>query len=279
MTEKEKTEKKIGIIGVGNIGVSILRGLLAAGQEWKLFISDEKKEQLRSFVADPDSESRVGVCDSNKEVAENSEVVILAVKPNDVQRVVEEIADFLSKEKILISVAAGVPTSAIEKYLGEGRKVIRVMPNVGARVGEAVSAICKGEYAKEEDEEVAKEILSTIGAVYSVKEEDMDVITGLSGSGIAFFAMVIDAMADGGVSGGLSYDLSLTISAKTAIGAAKMVLAGENPHEIKTMTTSPGGTTIRGIYAIESHAVKAAMMEAVIAATRRAREISKMQTK
>lgn len=279
MTEKEKTEKKIGIIGVGNIGVSILRGLLAAGQEWKLFISDEKKEQLRSFVADPDSESRVDVCDSNKEVAENSEVVILAVKPNDVQRVVEEIADFLSKEKILISVAAGVPTSAIEKYLGEGRKVIRVMPNVGARVGEAVSAICKGEYAKEEDEEVAKEILSTIGAVYSVKEEDMDVITGLSGSGIAFFAMVIDAMADGGVSGGLSYDLSLTISAKTAIGAAKMVLAGENPHEIKTMTTSPGGTTIRGIYAIESHAVKAAMMEAVIAATRRAREISKMQTK
>ncbi len=279
MTEKEKTEKRIGIIGVGNIGVSILRGLLAAGQEWKLFISDEKKEQLRSFVADPDSESRVGVCDSNKEVAENSEVVILAVKPNDVQRVVEEIADFMSKEKILISVAAGVPTSAIEKYLGEGRKVIRVMPNIGARVGEAVSAICKGEYAKEEDEEVAKVILSTIGAVYSVKEEDMDVITGLSGSGIAFFATVIDAMADGGVCGGLSHDLSLTISAKTAIGAAKMVLAGENPYEIKTMTTSPGGTTIRGIYAIESHAVKAAMMEAVIAATRRAREISKMQTK
>jgi pyrroline-5-carboxylate reductase len=149
------------------------------------------------------------------------------------------------------------------------------MPNIGARVREAVCAICKGKYADEADEEIAKEILSAIGAVHSVNEGDMDVITGLSGSGIAFVAAVIDAMADGAVYEGLPRELSLTIAAQTAIGAAKMILEGKKPSEIVTMTASPGGTTIRGLYAMESGAVKAAMMEAVIEATRRATEISK----
>lgn len=280
MNERKAKRERIGIIGVGNIGASILRGLLAAEPEGKIFISDEKKEKLRFFEDDPESGSRVVVCENNEEVAEKSEVIILAVKPNDVRGVVEEIAPFMNEEKILISVAAGVPTRAIEEYLGEaeGRKVIRVMPNIGAHVREAVSAICKGEYAEGEDEEIAKEILSAIGTVYSVKESGMDVITGLSGSGIAFFAAVIDAMADGGVYEGLPHELSLTIAAETAIGAAKMILAGDKPSSIKQMTTSPGGTTIRGIYAMESRGVKAAMMEAVIEATRRSREISRQSS-
>jgi pyrroline-5-carboxylate reductase len=278
MNEKGAKEKRIGIIGVGNIGMAILRGLLAGGVREKIFISDENKEKLRYFESDPETGSRVEVCESNEEVAKRSEVIILAVKPNDVRGVVEEIAPFTNTGKILISVAAGVPTRAIEQYLGEERKVIRVMPNIGARVREAVCALCKGEYAREEDEEIAKDILSTIGTVYSVKENDMDVITGLSGSGIAFFATVIDAMADGGVYEGLPHDLSLAIAAKTAIGAAKMILAGEKPSEIKAMTASPGGTTIRGVYAMESRDVKAAMMEAVIEATRRAREISEQSS-
>ncbi|MCK4475661.1 MAG: pyrroline-5-carboxylate reductase [Methanophagales archaeon] len=278
MNGKGAKEKRIGIIGVGNIGMAILRGLLDAEPEVKIFVSDEKKEKLRYFEGDPESGSRVEVCESNEEVAKRSEVIILAVKPLDVRVVVKEIAPFMNEGKILISVAAGVPTGAIEEYLGEGRKVIRVMPNIGARVREAVCAICKGEYAEEEDEEIAKEILSAIGEVYSVKESDMDVITGLSGSGIAFFAAVIDAMADGGVYEGLPRDLSVTIAAKTAIGAAKMILAGEKPSEIKAMTASPGGTTIRGIYAMESRDVKAAMMEAVIEATRRAREITEQSS-
>ena len=282
MNDKRAKEKRIGIIGVGNIGTSILRGLLAADADIgrareKILISDEQKEKIGFFEADPESSSRVEVCASNEEVAKGSEVIILAVKPNDVGAVVEEIAPFMNEEKILISVAAGVQTRAIEEHLGEakGRKVIRVMPNIGARVGESVTALCKGKYAGEEDEEIAKGILSAIGAVYLVKESDMDVITGLSGSGIAFFAAVIDAMADGGVYEGLPRELSLAIAAKTAIGAAKMVLAGDKPSEIKAMTASPGGTTIRGLYAMESGAVKAAMMEAVIEATQRAREISK----
>lgn len=280
--EKGKTKrkrKKIGIIGVGNIGASILRGLLAAEPTSKIFITDAEKEKRRFFEAELGTDSRVVVCKTNEEVAENAEVTILAVKPNDVSGVVKEIAPFMNEDKILISVAAGVPTAAIEEYLGEakarGMKVIRVMPNIGARVREAVCAICKGKYADEADEEIGKEILSAIGTVHSVNEGDMDVITGLSGSGIAFVAAVIDAMADGGVYEGLPRELSLTIAAQTAIGAAKMILEGKQPSEIVTMTASPGGTTIRGLYAMESEAVKAAMMKAVIAATRRATEISK----
>lgn len=275
----KRKREKIGIIGVGNIGASILRGLLTAEPTSKIFITDVEKEKRRFFEADLGTDSGVVVCETNEEVAENAEVTILAVKPNDVSVVVKEIAPFMNEDKILISVAAGVPTAAIEGYLGEaeagGRKVIRVMPNIGARVREAVCAICKGKYADEADEEIAKEILSAIGNVHSVNEGDMDVITGLSGSGIAFVAAVIDAMADGAVYEGLPREISLTIAAQTAIGAAKMILEGKQPSEIVTMTASPGGTTIRGIYTMESGAVKAAMMEAVIEATRRATEISK----
>ena len=280
--EKGKTKRKrekIGIIGVGNIGASILRGLLTAEPASKIFITDAENEKRLFFEADLGTDSGVVVCETNGEVAENAEVTILAVKPNDVSVVVKEIAPFMNEDKILISVAAGVPTAAIEEYLGEakagGRRVIRVMPNIGARVREAVCAICKGKYADEADEEIAKEILSAIGTVHSVNEGDMDVITGLSGSGIAFVAAIIDAMADGAVYEGLPRELSLTIAAQTAIGAAKMILGGKQPSEIVTMTASPGGTTIRGLYAMESEAVKAAMMKAVIEATRRATEISK----
>ena len=297
-------KKRIGIVGVGNIGASILRGLLAAAEPGaaeegaRIFLSDVDKERLGFF-----SSSRVVVCESNAEVAEKSEVVILAVKPNDVRKVVEEISPFLSGgQKVLISVAAGVPTSAVENWFAEagvgvgveaeagveagveGRegarvKVVRVMPNVGARVREAVSAVCRGKYATEEDEELAKWIFSAVGTVHSVKESELDVVTGLSGSGIAFFAEVLDAVAAGGVHEGLPYELSLAIAAETAVGAARLVLAGEKPSAIKEMTASPGGTTVRGLYALESRAVKAAMMMAVIAATQRAREIAEQKSR
>ncbi|MBA5942793.1 MAG: pyrroline-5-carboxylate reductase [Methanophagales archaeon] len=282
--------KKIGIIGIGKIGASILRGLLFADDNgrgrccWlneEIFVSDtdikRKRDELKYFEGAGGRESRVAavcVCDSNGEVAEKSDVIILAVKPNDLQGVVKEIAPLITGAKILVSVAAGVPTSMIESYLGEGKRVIRVMPNIGAHVGESVTALCTGKYAEEEDESVAKEIFGSIGTVYNVKEGDIDVITGLSGSGIAFFAVIIEAMADAGLHEGLPGALSLEISARTALSAAKMILAGDKPSSIKEMTASPGGTTIRGLYAMESSGVKAAMMDAVIAATKRARAVS-----
>jgi len=281
MKAKKVEGNRIGIIGVGNIGSSILRGLLAAdsgtGLE-RIFIYDANKKALLDFESDSEIKAIVEICTSNEEVAKNSEVIILAVKPGVMKAVVKEIAPFITADKILISVAAGVLTKTIEGYLGEGKKVIRVMPNIGARVSESVCALCKGRYAETDDEEIAKGILSVIGSVYSVSESDLDVITGLSGSGIAFFAAIIDAMADGGVYKGLPRDLALAISAETALGAAKMVLAGDTPSAIQAMTASPGGTTIRGLYAMDSRGVKAAMMTAVIDATERSAEISRMDT-
>ena len=281
MKAKKVEGNRIGIIGVGNIGSSILRGLLAAdsgtGLE-RIFIYDANKKALLDFESDSEIKAIVEICTSNEAVAKNSEVIILAVKPGVMKAVVKEIAPFITADKILISVAAGVLTKTIEGYLGEGKKVVRVMPNIGARVSAAVCAVCKGRYAETDDEEIAKGILSVIGSVYSVSESDLDVITGLSGSGIAFFAAIIDAMADGGVYKGLPRDLALAISAETALGAAKMVLAGDTPSAIQAMTASPGGTTIRGLYAMDSRGVKAAMMTAVIDATERAAEISRMDT-
>ncbi len=265
--------KRIGIIGIGNIGSSILRGLLSEIEDAQFLIADVRRESLSAFAANP----RVEICSSNEELAKKSEILILAVKPRDVSGVLGAIAPFM-EDKLLISVAAGVSTGELERYLadsGSGRRVrvIRAMPNIGARVGESVSALCSGSNAVSEDEELAAEIMSAIGSVYHVDEKEMDVITGLSGSGIAFFAEVIDAMADAGVYEGLPRDSALTIAAKTALGAARLILAGESPATIKAMTASPGGTTIRGLHTMESRAVRAAMMDAVIEATRRSREM------
>lgn len=267
--------KKIGIIGIGNIGRAILQGLLGSGigvVSGGIFISDLKSANLSAFEGG--RAANVVVCSANREVAENADVIILAVKPAEVNEVLEEIAPMMSSKKLLISVAAGVPTAMIERYLGGGKKVIRVMPNISARVGESVTALCSGEYANEDDESIAKELFSAIGTVYRVKEQDMDIITGLSGSGIAFFALMIDALAEGGVYEGLPHNLALEIAARTALGAAKMILAGDTPASIKQMTASPGGTTMRGLYALEARGVKGAIMEAVIEATKRAREIA-----
>jgi len=273
MTGASVKGKKIGIIGVGNIGASILRGLLAGEHVSEpVFISDVRSERLESFASE--FKPRVLVCASNVEVAERSDVIILAVKPQDVRAVLEGIAPVMGDDKLLISVAAGVSTQTIERVLGEGKRVIRVMPNIGALIGESVTALSKGTYADEADEAVAKAVLGAIGAVYTVKEHDIDIITGLSGSGIAFFAAVIDAMAAGGVCEGLPRELALAIAAQTAQGAAKMVLAGTTPVVLQEMTASPGGTTMRGLYAMETRNVKAAMMHAVSAATKRARELS-----
>ncbi|MGC9443409.1 MAG: pyrroline-5-carboxylate reductase [Candidatus Methanospirareceae archaeon] len=273
MTGVSVKGKKIGIIGVGNIGAAILRGLLAAEHvSGPVFISDVRGERLEAFAGE--FKPRVLVCASNAEVAERSDVILLAVKPQDVRAVLAEIAPVMGTDKLLITVAAGVPTQTIERVLGAGKRVIRVMPNIGALIGASVTALSKGTYADEADEAVAKSALGAIGAVYTVKEHDIDIVTGLSGSGIAFFAAVIDAMAAGGVCEGLPRELALAIAAQTAQGAAKMVLAGTTPVALQELTASPGGTTMRGLYAMEARNVKAAMMHAVSAATKRARELS-----
>ena len=285
--------KKIGIIGVGNMGSAILRGLLKAKKAGKIFISDAREERLREFQG----KENVVACKSNAEVVRNADVIILAVKPSDVTAVASEVKNDFDESKILISVAAGISTKTLETYFGSDAssqqttaraeaeraerrvRVVRVMPNIAALVGSAFSAVCRGSFASQEDEEIAKEIMSAVGEAFSVKESEMDAITGLSGSGVAFAALVIDALAEGGVHEGLPRELALRIAAKTVEGAARMISAGFSPENVRDMTASPGGTTIRGILTLEKYAVHAALMSAVIDATRRAKEISTVAPK
>ena len=281
--------KKIGIIGVGNMGSAILRGLLKAKKAGKIFISDAREERLREFQG----KENVVACKSNAEVVRNADIIILAVKPSDVKAVASEVKNDFDESKILISVAAGMSTKTLETYFGSDApsqqttaraeaeraerrvRVVRVMPNIAAVVGSAFSAVCRGRFASQEDEEIAKEIMSAVGEAFSVKESDMDAITGLSGSGVAFAALVIDALAEGGVHEGLPRELALRIAARTVEGAARMISAGFSPENVRDMTASPAGTTIRGILTLEKYAIRAALMSAVIDATRRAKEISK----
>ncbi|MDY6964503.1 MAG: pyrroline-5-carboxylate reductase [Halobacteriota archaeon] len=259
--------KKIGFIGAGNIGEAIIRSIIKSGlySPDEIITGDVDESRLRYLKENFD----VSVTNKNEEVAKKSKVVILAVKPNHIEEVVSEIGPLMDKDKLIISVAAGIRTERIER---DGGRVIRVMPNMACIVGESVSAICRGKFATEEDEVIAREIFITVGKVVTIKEDLMDVVTGFA-SAPAFVFMIIEALADGGVHEGLDRVTALELAAQTVLGAAKLVLeTKKHPEELKDMVTSPGGTTIRGIRVIEEHRVRFALMYAVIEATERSRE-------
>lgn len=210
----------------------------------------------------------------NQEVVKTADIVILAVKPQVIQTALQEIAEWMDEKKLVISIAAGVKIAYIQKLLKPTIRVIRVMPNVAALVHAAITAISRGEYATEEDIQVAQEIFNAVGETVVVKEKLMDAVTGLSGSGPGYVFHAINALADGGVKVGLARDVAVKLAAHTVYGAAKMLIeTGEHPMKLKDMVTSPGGTTIAGIYALECDGLGAALMHAVEAATCRSQEL------
>jgi pyrroline-5-carboxylate reductase len=263
-----RMEMKIGIIGVGKMGSALAKGLMRSG-EFRILAYD-KDESARKRA----SELGIELCRDNHSLAEMSDVIILAAKPGDIPGILEEIRG-LAESKLVISIAAGIRTSLIEGILGEGKRVVRVMPNIGCLVLSSASAISPGRWATESDMDVAERIFGSIGISMRVEEALMDAVTGLSGSGPAFIAMVIDALADGGVKMGLPRDLALRLSAQTALATAKMILdLGRSPSQIKEEVSSPGGTTMAGIYELEKGGLRAALIGAVEAATRRSSELS-----
>lgn len=266
--------KKIGFIGAGKMGSALMQGIIKAGlaQPEQVGASDVYEPGLKAL----EKELGIRVSTDNKTIIRDSDIVILAVKPQTLGSVLANIKPEISKEKLLISIAAGVPISTYEEALLEDTRVIRVMPNIAATVSEAASGIAPGTKATPEDLETALEIFSAVGTAVQVSESVMDVVTGLSGSGPAFIFPVIEAMADGAVYEGLDRKSALSLAAQTVLGAAKMVLeTGLHPGELKDMVTSPAGTTIRGNYALEEAGVRAAFMDAVIRATERSRELGK----
>ena len=190
--------------------------------------------------------------------------------------ILQETAAVIDKRKLIISIAAGISTQFIEGYLKKGVRVIRVMPNTPAMIGEGATAIAGGANAMEGDMALARYIFDAVGITVSVKEDLMDAVTGLSGSGPAYGFVIIDALAAGGVNMGLSRDIALKLAVQTLLGAAKLCLKGDkHPAELRDMVTSPGGTTIAGLKALEEGKLRATLMTAVEAATLRSKELGK----
>jgi pyrroline-5-carboxylate reductase len=266
--------KKIGFIGAGNMGKAIIKGLLDSK-----FIAKENilASEISKSAADKVSlELGIKVFTDNSELVKNSDIIILCVKPHFIQPVIEDINDYLTDKKLIISIAAGISTNFIEKITNAKIPVIRVMPNTPALVGEGMTAVCKGKYTSNEQLKYALELFSKVGRSIEVQEKFINAVTGISGSGPAFMYTIIEALADGGVKLGLPKPIAIELAAQTAIGSAKMILeTGKHPSVLKDEVTTPGGTTIAGLMVMEENNVRSALSKTVQETARVADELGK----
>lgn len=266
--------KKIAFLGAGRMATALAQGLIQAGlsKPHDLRASDPVRLAREQFAA----ATGATVSQDNAACAEGSDVVVLAVKPQHVAETLRGLKGRLTGEQLLMSVAAGVPLATLAAHAGEGPRLVRVMPNTPCLVGYGASAFALGRGATRADAELIARLLGSVGLARELDERLLDAVTGLSGSGPAFVYLVIEALSDGGVAMGLPRDVALELAAQTVRGAAEMVLVEkEHPGVLKDRVASPGGTTIAGLRALEDGRVRAALMAAVEAATRRSAELAK----
>ena len=267
---------KLGLIGCGKMGGALLGGVIKA----KL-VKPEDISVCDAVPAATDGMKKqhaaLKVCASAVEVASYSDVVILAVKPKDMQTLLESLKPQASSLKpLFLSIAAGLTLSQLQSWLGGGARVIRVMPNTPAQIGIGYSAFAKGTGVTDSDGDTARQIFGAVGLVDEVDEKLIDAITGLSGSGPAYIFTVIEALADAGVLMGIPRATAMRAAAQTVAGAAQMVIqTSEHPAALRDNVTSPGGTTIAGLEQLEKHGLRNALLQAVRAATERSKEMAK----
>lgn len=264
----------IGFYGGGNMGQAMLLGLLQAKLYDKadIFVYDAYAPTLEKINKD----FGVRTLQAADTLIKKSDSIIFAVKPDVLPKVLPQVAKVIKKEQLVICIAAGVTIETIADYLGEDQKILRVMPNTPALVGEGMSAVCANQNVTEEELAQTLAIFSSFGKAVAVPEKMMDVVTGLSGSGPAFVYLFIEALADGAVFEGMPREAAYEFAAQTVLGAAKMVVATkEHPAILKDRVTSPGGTTIAGVKVLETEGLRAAAMKAVSAATKKSRELGK----
>lgn len=262
----------IGFLGAGKMASALAKGIVQAGLAAldRILASDPLEAARTAFTNSVGAKATV----SNREVAEFAEVLVVAVKPGQVEELLAEIRPGFSEKHLLISIAAGIPLSKLENGLGARARVVRVMPNTPALVGMSASAFALGKSATAEDQHLAQKLFSAVGIAYPVKESLLDAVTGLSGSGPAYVCLMIEALSDGGVAAGLPRDMATRLAAQTVMGAAKMVLeTGQHPGVLKDMVTSPGGTTIEGLHELEKANVRGALISAVRAAAEKSKKL------
>lgn len=260
---------KIGFIGAGNMASALLGGILKSGiiSSNDAIISDKDKKKLNTF-----KEMGVSVTNNNSEVEEKSDIVFIAVKPNIIGLVLKELKG--DKNKIYISIAAGVSVEFLEKALGNDKKIIRTMPNTPAQVGCGMTVMTPNKNITENEKEDVLKLLKSIGEAIILPEKDLETATAIHGSSPAYIYMMIDAMADAGVKYGLTKKSALLLAAKAVEGSAKMVLeTGVHPEQLKDNVCSPGGTTIAAVCELENKGFKNAVQSAIDACIKRNNEM------
>jgi len=265
--------KKIAVIGGGKMGSIIAQALIERKlcEKKNLAVTDIDAAR-RNLLA---SQTGIDVSDDNKNTVKDAEIIILAIKPQNMRETLAEISPYIDHNKVVISVAAGITTALMESLLPAGARVLRVMPNTPALVGEGATAIAKGKRATNADLKLTRAIFDAVGLSVEVEEIFMDAVTGLSGSGPAYFFLIIEALTDAGEKAGLPRDLAAKLSVQTMLGAARLCLQGNRePAELREMVTSPGGTTAAGLKALNEGNIREVIIAAVEAATARAAELA-----
>ena len=262
----------IAVLGAGKIGEALLSGLLSGGRHADELLFTERAPERSAELT-----QRYGVDGvSVPEAAKRADVLVVAVKPQDIDPVLDDLAPLLDAGKLVVSLCAGLPTTLYERRLPAGTPVVRVMPNTPMVVGEAMSAISAGRFATPEHLSLVAELLGTVGTVVKVPESQQDAVTALSGSGPAYFFYLVEAMIDAGILLGLPRNVAEKLIVQSAVGAAKMLAdTGEHPVTLREAVTSPAGTTINAIRELENHGVRAAMLAAIEAARDRSVELGK----
>ena len=262
----------IGFLGAGKMATALAKGFVKAGLVGpkQIIAGDLSQAACASFGKEVGAKTTA----INPDVVKSAEVLILAVKPDQVAALLAEIREHFTDKHLLISIAAGVTLAKLEAGLGPNARLIRVMPNTPALVGASASAFALSKSAQPGDAELAQKLFSAVGVAFQVKESLLDAVTGLSGSGPAYVYQFIEALGDGGVASGLPRDIATRLAAQTVLGGAKMVLeTGQHPGALKDQVTSPGGTTIEGLHELEKGKLRATVMSAVRAATEKSRKL------
>jgi pyrroline-5-carboxylate reductase len=267
-------ERRIAVLGAGQIGEALITGLLSSGWRQPADLSastrrPERVEELRERHG-------IAATQSNAEAAAGAALVVIAVKPQDIETLLGEIGTLVQPEQTVLSIAAAIPTAALERHLAPGVPVVRAMPNTPATVHEGIAGICAGAHAGEAHLALAEEALRHLGGVVRVSEPLMDAVTAVSGSGPAYFALLAEAMIEAGILLGLSREISTQLVVQTMLGTAKQLRDLKmHPVELREMVTSPGGTTIAAIRELEQAGVRAAFLNAIQAAMDRSRELAR----
>ena len=261
---------KIGFVGCGNMATAIIKGIIKKQiiEEENIMASAKTKTTLERVQR----ELGIKVSMDNSEVVKNSDIVVLAVKPQYYQEVIEQIKDTVSDDQIIISIAPGKTLAWLQDCFGKSVKLVRTMPNTPALVGEGMTGACRNEYVTDEDYATVLQILGSFGEAETIPENLMDVCVSVSGSSPAYIYILIEAMADGAVADGMPRAQAYKFAAQSVLGSAKMVLeTGKHPGELKDQVCSPGGTTMEAVRVLEEKGFRSSVIEAMKACVRKAR--------